>query len=204
MLSSRNWSGEMVGTSKNGIELSRTLPRTAGIAKRGSASVALHMLIWRRLNRTPVCPADAKGCDGVDRRSLLSLVAGGVAMTSVAHAVSRPPVALRRLRLVNAHTGEIFDGAYRDDRGPIEAVVNELCVVLRDHHSGEKTQMDWQSDEARWDQPNACWWIMAAAYRDTAAHVAAPACPSRVSRPYRWFPPQPVTVYRVRPPNPER
>jgi hypothetical protein len=30
----------------------------------------------------------------------------------MAHAVSRQPKALRRLRLVNAHTGETFDGAY--------------------------------------------------------------------------------------------
>ncbi len=56
----------------------------------------------------------------MDRRSFLSLVAGCVTWPSIAHAVSRPPIALRRLRLVNAHTGETFDGAYRDDKGPIE------------------------------------------------------------------------------------
>ncbi len=49
---------------------------------------------------------------------------------------------LRRLRLVNANTGETFDGAYRNDKGPIDRVIDELCVFLRDHHSGEKTQMD--------------------------------------------------------------
>jgi uncharacterized protein YcbK (DUF882 family) len=58
------------------------------------------------------------------------------------HAVSRPPIALRRLRLVNAHTGETFDGAYRDNKGPIEGVIDELCIFLRDYHSGQKTQSD--------------------------------------------------------------
>jgi uncharacterized protein YcbK (DUF882 family) len=41
-----------------------------------------------------------------------------------------------------AHTGETFEGAYRNDKGPIERVVDELCTFLRDHHSGEKTQID--------------------------------------------------------------
>src|SRR6516164_7547780 len=78
----------------------------------------------------------------MDRRSFLSLVAGYISWPSMAHAVSRPPVAPRRLRLVNAHTGETFDGAYRDDQGPIEGVIGELCIFFRDHHSGQKTQMD--------------------------------------------------------------
>lgn len=60
----------------------------------------------------------------------------------MARAVARPPMALRRLRLANAHTGETFEGTYRNDKGPIERVVDELCVFLRDHHSGEKTQID--------------------------------------------------------------
>jgi uncharacterized protein YcbK (DUF882 family) len=60
----------------------------------------------------------------------------------MAHAVSRPPVAPRRLRLVNAHTGETFDGAYRDDQGPIEGVIGELCIFFRDRYSGQNTQMD--------------------------------------------------------------
>lgn len=78
----------------------------------------------------------------MDRRSFLFLVAGCIAWPSMAHAVSRPPIAPRRLRLVNAHTGETFDGAYRDDQGPIEGVIGELCIFFRDHHSGQKTQMD--------------------------------------------------------------
>src|SRR6202045_4828864 len=78
----------------------------------------------------------------MDRRLFLSLVAGCAAWPSIAYSVSRPPIALRRLRLVNAHTGETFDGAYRDDKGPIEGVIDELCIFLRDHHSGQKTQND--------------------------------------------------------------
>src|SRR6516164_2904867 len=78
----------------------------------------------------------------MDRRSFVSLVAGCIAWPSMVRAVSRPPVAPRRLRLVNAHTGETFDGAYRDDQGPIETVISELCIFFRDHYSGQKTQID--------------------------------------------------------------
>ena len=78
----------------------------------------------------------------MDRRSFLSLIAGCAAWPSIAGAVARPPSALRRLRLVNAHTGETFDGAYRNDNGPIPRVIDELCTFFRDHHSGEKTQID--------------------------------------------------------------
>ena len=77
----------------------------------------------------------------MDRRSFLALAGGLLAWPSPGGAVSRPP-ALRRLRLTNSHTGETFEGAYRDDNGPIERVMEELSVFLRDHHSGEKTQMD--------------------------------------------------------------
>src|SRR6202030_1074699 len=78
----------------------------------------------------------------MDRRLFLSLVAGCAAWPSIAYSVSRPPIALRRLRLVNAHTGETFEGVYRNDKGPIERVIDELCIFLRDHHSGEKTRID--------------------------------------------------------------
>jgi len=77
----------------------------------------------------------------MDRRRFLSFAAGLAAWPSAARAVARPP-ALRRIRLANAHTGETFEGIYRNDHGPIDRVVEELCIFLRDHHSGEKTQMD--------------------------------------------------------------
>ena len=78
----------------------------------------------------------------MDRRLFLSMAAGVAAWPSIVRAVPRPPNALRRLRLANAHTGETFEGAYRDDNGPIQRVIDELCIFLRDHHSGDKTQMD--------------------------------------------------------------
>jgi uncharacterized protein YcbK (DUF882 family) len=77
----------------------------------------------------------------MNRRQIVSIIAGCVAWPAAARAVPRPPT-LRRLRLVNAHTGETFDGAYRDDNGPIKRVVEELCVFLRDFHCGAVAQMD--------------------------------------------------------------
>jgi uncharacterized protein YcbK (DUF882 family) len=77
----------------------------------------------------------------MDRRLFLSLIAGCAVWPGAARAIVRPP-ALRRLRLANAHTGETFEGAYRNDNGPIPRVIDELCTFLRDHHSGEKTQID--------------------------------------------------------------
>ena len=77
----------------------------------------------------------------MDRRRFLLFAAGLAAWPSAARAVARPP-ALRRLRLTNIHTGETFEGTYRNDTGPIDRVMEELCVFLRDHHSGEKTQID--------------------------------------------------------------
>src|SRR5215470_16940793 len=47
-----------------------------------------------------------------------------------------------RLRLVDAHTGTSFDGAYRDANGPIARVMDELCVFLRDQYSGRMTNID--------------------------------------------------------------
>src|SRR5215469_11595039 len=47
-----------------------------------------------------------------------------------------------RLRLVDAHTGTSFDGVYRDPNGPIARVMDELCVFLRDQHSGRMTSID--------------------------------------------------------------
>ena len=77
----------------------------------------------------------------MNRRHFLTLAAGCAAWPSVARAAARPP-RLRRLRLANANTGETFEGTYRNDNGPIDRVMEELCVFLRDHHSGEQTQMD--------------------------------------------------------------
>src|SRR5215831_3932275 len=77
----------------------------------------------------------------MDRRRFLLFAAGSAAWPSAGRAVARPP-AVRRLRLTNSQTGETFEGTYRNDDGPIDRVMEELCVFLRDHHSGEQTKMD--------------------------------------------------------------
>jgi uncharacterized protein YcbK (DUF882 family) len=51
-------------------------------------------------------------------------------------------IPLWRLRLVNAHTGETFDGPFRDDVGPLPLAMADLSEFLRDHHSGEKIGYD--------------------------------------------------------------
>src|SRR5205085_4272715 len=77
----------------------------------------------------------------MDRRRFLALASGLLAIPRPVRAW--PAVApLRRLRLVNAHTGESFDGPFRDDIGPIAVALAELSEFLRDHHSGERTAID--------------------------------------------------------------
>jgi len=71
----------------------------------------------------------------------LSLAAAAWVEAKPAHAVIRPP-SPRRLRLVNPHTGESFEGSYRDDNGPIPRVMQELSSFLRDFHCGATIEMD--------------------------------------------------------------
>ncbi len=78
----------------------------------------------------------------MNRRLLLSIIAGSIALPGMARALPATPPGPARLRLANPHTGEIFDGFYRDDSGPIPAVMVELAVFLRDFHSGEIIAMD--------------------------------------------------------------
>ena len=78
----------------------------------------------------------------MDRRLLLSMIAGTVALPHLVRAVPLPPPQPHRLKLINAHTGETFSGIYRDDNGPIPRVMDELSVFLRDFHSGEKIGID--------------------------------------------------------------
>ncbi len=58
-----------------------------------------------------------------------------------ARAAPAPP-SLRRLNLVNPHTGESFAGPYRDEHGPIAAAMDDLSVFLRDFHSGKRIAID--------------------------------------------------------------
>src|SRR5437762_1825237 len=77
----------------------------------------------------------------MNRRHFLSLAAGLSTISRSSRA--SPTVApLRRLRLVNAHTRETFDGPFRDDIGPLALALAELSDFLRDHHSGEKTVIE--------------------------------------------------------------
>jgi uncharacterized protein YcbK (DUF882 family) len=77
----------------------------------------------------------------MDRRLFLAL-SGGLLATSWQACAWPAPSPLRRLRLVNAHTGESFDGPYRDDLGPIALALEELSFFLRDHRSGERSAID--------------------------------------------------------------
>jgi len=78
----------------------------------------------------------------MNRRLLLSIIAGTMILPGAARALPAPAPGLRRLRLTNAHTGETFDGSYRDDNGPIPSAMADLAVFLRDFHSGEIIAMD--------------------------------------------------------------
>ncbi len=120
----------------------------------------------------------------MDRRVLLSLIAGTAALPQLVRAIPLQPQHLQtpppqqrvqssepqplepespepeppepepldpepqpeqhgfRLNLTNQHTGETFNGIYRDDLGPISRVMDELSVFLRDFHSGEQIGID--------------------------------------------------------------
>jgi len=78
----------------------------------------------------------------MNRRLLLSLIAGTVALPQLVRALPSAPPQPHRLNLNNPHTEESFSGIYRDDNGPIPRVMEELSVFLRDFHSGEKIDID--------------------------------------------------------------
>src|SRR4051794_39880981 len=77
----------------------------------------------------------------MDRRLFLALAGGWLAAPRPARALPAP-APLRRLRLANAHTGESFDGPFRDDVGPISQAMSDLSLFLRDHHSGATIAID--------------------------------------------------------------
>src|SRR5579862_4314937 len=78
----------------------------------------------------------------MDRRHLLALIAGTVALPHAVRALPSAPPQPHRLILNNPHTEESFSGIYRDDNGPIPRVMDELSVFLRDFHSGEQIGID--------------------------------------------------------------
>ena len=52
------------------------------------------------------------------------------------------PNGARRLMLKNAHTGETFNGPYRDATGPLPDAVSDLAVFLRDFHADKSGPVD--------------------------------------------------------------
>lgn len=72
---------------------------------------------------------------------MLSLIAGVVALPAVARAVPMAS-ARRRLKLVNLHTGEKFEGNYRNDSGPLSDAMADLSVFLRDFRSEAAIKVD--------------------------------------------------------------
>jgi uncharacterized protein YcbK (DUF882 family) len=72
----------------------------------------------------------------INRRAILSAIGGAFAFPNITLAVTAPPPRLR-LKLVNVHTSETFEGTYRDDNGPIPSAMADLAVFLRDFHSSE-------------------------------------------------------------------
>jgi uncharacterized protein YcbK (DUF882 family) len=78
----------------------------------------------------------------MNRRLLLSFIAGTVALPQLVRALPSAPPQPHRLNLNNPHTEERFSGIYRDDNGPIPRVMEELSLFLRDFHSGEKIDTD--------------------------------------------------------------
>jgi uncharacterized protein YcbK (DUF882 family) len=76
---------------------------------------------------------------GLLRRDLL--LATGVCVLLSGKAAARPAEA-RRLTLKNAHTGETFNGPYRDAIGPLPGAVSDLAVFLRDFHVDKTGPVD--------------------------------------------------------------
>ena len=76
---------------------------------------------------------------GLRRRDLL--LAGGacVLFSNTAFAL---PDGGRRLMLKNAHTGETFNGPYRDGNGPLLTAVTDLAAFLRDFHVDKTGPVD--------------------------------------------------------------
>jgi uncharacterized protein YcbK (DUF882 family) len=73
------------------------------------------------------------------RRDLLA--GSGVLVLMPAVALAQLTTA-RRLHLRNEHTGETFNGPYRDAAGPLPDAMADLAKVLRDHHANKVGPVD--------------------------------------------------------------
>jgi uncharacterized protein YcbK (DUF882 family) len=78
----------------------------------------------------------------MNRRVLLSVIAGTAVVPKAVHAISMVPSFEPRLRLFNPHTKETFDGPYRDIRGPLPAAMADLSEFLRDFRSDAAIAID--------------------------------------------------------------
>ena len=81
----------------------------------------------------------------MNRRLILLLIAGAVVLPRMTHALPAPQATRRRLRLVNPHSGETFNGLYRDDYGPLATVMADLSVFLRDFIPGRRLELTLRS-----------------------------------------------------------
>ncbi|HXP74736.1 MAG TPA: DUF882 domain-containing protein [Stellaceae bacterium] len=73
---------------------------------------------------------------------LCILGAGTLAPGNAAPVAIARPVAPRRLKLKNVHTGETFEGPYRDNTGPIPDAITDLAHFLRDFHVNKVGPID--------------------------------------------------------------
>jgi uncharacterized protein YcbK (DUF882 family) len=73
------------------------------------------------------------------RRDLLIATGVSILLSGGAFAL---PTGERRLTLKHAHTGETFDGPYRDATGPLPSAVSDLAVFLRDFHVDKTGPVD--------------------------------------------------------------
>jgi len=74
------------------------------------------------------------GLSEMDFRRRELLIATGIWLVSSEAAIAAPSIR-RRLTLKNEHTGETFDGPYRDEAEPLPQAMSELAMLLRDHHA---------------------------------------------------------------------
>src|SRR5438045_1952934 len=103
--------------------------------RRQAASASRTLLVPLLQSRLPV-PRQSSSISMMYRRRFVA-IAGGLLAALPSRWAAAGLMPLRRLRLANAHTGEKFDGPFRDDLGPIKEAIAELSLFLRDHHSGE-------------------------------------------------------------------
>jgi uncharacterized protein YcbK (DUF882 family) len=73
------------------------------------------------------------------RRDLLLGAGVSILLSNTAFAL---PTGGRRLMLKNAHTGETFNGPYRDANGPLLTAVSDLAAFLRDFHVDQTGPVD--------------------------------------------------------------